>query len=215
MSDLQRNPVLLIHGIDDTAAVFWKMKPYLEKQGWVVDGLDLAPNNGSVGLDQLAQQVADYVEKSFAPDQPLDLVGFSMGGIISRYYVQRLNGLERVQRFITIASPHQGTWAAYFRNNSGCLQMRPGSFFLSSLNEDKAQLEQLNFTSIWTPFDMMILPASSSQLFVGREVKIQVLSHPGMLTDLTSLKAVAAALSAPLSNPPQLASQPTVATSPI
>jgi len=35
-------------------------------------------------------KVANYVAANFAPEQPFDLVGFSMGGIVSRYYVQRL-----------------------------------------------------------------------------------------------------------------------------
>jgi len=51
----------------------------------------------------LGQQVANYVAATFAP-KPFDLVGFSMGGIVSRYYVQRLGGIDRVQRFITLAS---------------------------------------------------------------------------------------------------------------
>ena len=109
----QRNPVLLIHGIDDTRAVFQKMAVHLVLQGWSVYSLDLVPNNGNVGLDKLAKQIADYVTATFAPEQCLDLVGFSMGGIVSRYYVQRLGGINRVQRFITISSPHHGTVAAY------------------------------------------------------------------------------------------------------
>ena len=86
----QRNSVLLIHGIDDTGAVFNQMASYLRQLGWSVHTLDLVPNNGAVGLDILAQQIADYVVKTFAPEEPIDLVGFSMGGIVSRYYVQRL-----------------------------------------------------------------------------------------------------------------------------
>jgi len=45
----------------------------------------------------------------------------------------------------------------------GCVQMRPDSPFLQ-LNQDAIMLEQLNFTSIWTPFDLMIVPGNSSQM---------------------------------------------------
>ncbi|NJO52066.1 MAG: triacylglycerol lipase [Leptolyngbyaceae cyanobacterium RM2_2_4] len=193
-----RNPVLLIHGIDDTAILFNRMTTYLRQQGWTVHSLDLIPNNGSVGLDRLAHQVASYIEQSFAPDQPIDLIGFSMGGIVSRYYVQRLGGIERVQRFITISSPHNGTWMAYFRPNLGGNQMQRNSAFCYDLNQDVAALAQINFTSIWTPMDLMILPAVSSRLPVGREVILSVPSHPQMVTDARCLKAVAAALSEPL-----------------
>ena len=197
----QRNPVLLIHGIDDTRAVFQKMAVHLVLQGWSVHSLDLVPNNGDVGLDELAKQIADYVTATFAPEQRLDLIGFSMGGIVSRYYVQRLGGINCVQRFITISSPHYGTVVAYGSWRPGCLQMRPDSIFLKDLNSDVVMLGQLDFTSIWTPYDLMIVPANSSQMPVGSQVIVPVTLHPWMLTDSRSLAVVTAALAKPIMLP--------------
>ncbi|WP_414514434.1 esterase/lipase family protein [Nostoc sp. PCC 9305] len=197
----QRNPVLLIHGIDDTEAVFHRMAAQLRLEGWSVYSLNLVPNNGDVGLDELAKQVADYVTATFAPEQRLDLIGFSMGGIVSRYYVQRLGGINRVQRFITISSPHHGTVVAYGSRRPGCLQMRPDSIFLKDLNSDAVMLRQLDFTSIWTPYDLMIVPANSSQMPVGSQVIVPVTLHPWMLTDSRSLAAVTAALAKPIKLP--------------
>ncbi len=199
MSNLNsRNPVLLIHGIDDTTALFGVMAPYLQDLGWSVHSINLTPNNGDVGLDILAQQVADYIDKTFPADQAIDLVGFSMGGIISRYYVQRLGGIKRVQRFITIASPHNGTWTAYLRLNAGCYQMRCGSAFLEDLNQNVKMLDSINFTSIWTPMDLMIVPSRSSQLPVGRDIILQVPGHAWMVSDSRSLRAIAQTLAEPL-----------------
>ncbi|HEY9750404.1 MAG TPA: triacylglycerol lipase [Allocoleopsis sp.] len=189
-----RHPVLLIHGINDTEAVFHSMSRYLNRFGWLVHSLSLTPNNGHLGLEHLAAQVAHYVARNFAPDQPFDLVGFSMGGIVSRYYVQRLGGIQRVKRFVTIASPHQGTWIAYGSQRPGCVQMRPGSPFLQDLNQDVEMLEQLHFTSIWTPLDLMIVPANSSLMPVGQSVPVWVPSHAWMVSHPYSLQAVAASL---------------------
>lgn len=189
-----RNPVLLIHGIEDTGLVFSKMTVHLKQSGFNVHTMDLVPNNGDVGLDALAQQIADYVEKNFPHNQMLDIVGFSMGGIVSRYYLQRLGGIKLVQRFITISSPHHGTIAAYASKRPGCLQMRPDSLFLKDLNSDAVMLKDINFTSIWTPYDLIILPANSSQMPFGNEVIIPSMLHPWMLKDIRSLKAVEEAL---------------------
>lgn len=194
----KRNPVLLVHGIIRTSGVFRRMSAYLAQQGWSVYTLDLKPNNASLGLDELAIQVADYIDKTFDTAQPIDLVGLSMGGLVTRYYIQRLGGIERVQRFITISSPHQGTRMAYLWNRIGCVQMRPGSAFLQDLNQDAHILERLNFTSIWTPWDLIIVPAYSSQMPVGREVKVSVLAHHLMVVNPRSLQAVVSALSEPL-----------------
>jgi triacylglycerol lipase len=197
-STSNRNPVILIHGIFDTTAIFRKMSAYLTQQGWEVHSFNLTPNYGFLGLDRLAAQITDYVDRTFSPDQPVDLVGFSMGGLVSRYYVQRLGDIKRVQRLITISSPHNGTLTAYFYVTPGTLQMRPKCQFVEDLNQDIAILDQINFTSIWTPLDAMIVPASSSHLPAGQEVILNVLFHAWMVQDPQCLRIVAEALSAPL-----------------
>lgn len=201
----QRNPVLLVHGIFDTGQVFHKMISYLKQRGFTLYDLDLVPNTGDMGLDKLAEQVAKHIDATFDPEQPIDIVGFSMGGIVSRYYVQRLGGINRVQRFITMSSPHHGTWIAFCREGSGCIQMRPDSALLQDLNQDVEMLEQINFTSIWTPYDLMIVPANSSEMPVGRNVVVPVLNHAWMLTDSRSLNTVAQALSTPIKRGRQFA----------
>lgn len=188
----QKNPVLLIHGIDDTIRVFDRMIAYLRDRGWTdIHAINLLLNNGDTGLDQLALQVQSYVDTHMAYAAKIDLLGFSMGGIVSRYYIQRLGGAKRVQRFITISSPHNGTWVAYLRWNTGVRQMRPKSAFLEDLNQSVHELKHVNFTSLWTPFDLMIVPAKSSQLPVGKELRFPILLHPLMLVDKRPLAAVA------------------------
>jgi triacylglycerol lipase len=82
----------------------------------------------------------------------------------------------------------------YFRWNMGAAQMRPQSSFLQDLNRDLDQLAALKVISIWTPFDLMIVPSNSSCLPIGRNITVPVLSHAGMITDPRSLAAIAQAL---------------------
>ncbi|MBD1846862.1 triacylglycerol lipase [Cyanobacteria bacterium FACHB-63] len=192
------NPVVLVHGITDTFSLFKTMTQALERQGWRAHGLDLLPANGDCELDRLAQQLADFIEVSLPANQPIDLVGFSMGGLVSRYYVQRLGGIDRVQRFVSISAPHNGTIAAYLSQRSGCVQMRPNSEFIHDLNRDVKMLDRINFTSIWTPFDGIIVPANSSVLPVGESIQIPVPLHAWMVTDKRSINLVAEALRRPL-----------------
>ena len=187
---MTRKPVLLIHGIHDTGARFAWMRSQLESKGWEAHCPDLTPNDGVIGLDRLATQIASYVQVNFAPDRRFDLVGFSMGGLVSRYYLQRLGGLERVRRFVSISCPHRGTWTAFLRSNAGTRQMRPGSLFLRDLNHDAEILDRVCLTSIWTPFDLMILPASSSVTRFGRSVRVSVPAHVLMLKSRQVLRAV-------------------------
>lgn len=192
------HPVLLVHGIWKTHTTFRRMARYLTERGFTVHGIDLTPNDGRAGIDELAAQLAAFIEATFPAGSPLDLVGFSMGGLVSRYYVQRLGGLARVRRFITISAPHHGTLWARLRTLPGYLHMRPDSALLHELNSDVASLMGLDFTSIWTPLDLMISPPVSSRLPVGEEVLVAAPLHALMLEDPRSFRALAAALSAPL-----------------
>lgn len=193
-----KNPIVLVHGLWDTDAIFEQLRPYLEQRGWQVYSLDLIPSDGSAPLEVLAQQLAEFINRTFLPQQSIDLLGFSMGGIISRYYVQRLNGLARVQRLITIASPHRGTIVAYLSNKPGAKQMRPFSQFLTRLNNDVAQLRSLQFTSTWTPFDAMIVPGWSSVVPNAVTPWIPVLWHKWMIRDRRSFELVIQALEKPV-----------------
>jgi len=176
-------PLLLVHGLGDTSRAFKSMTAYLTERGWTVFSCDLKPNNGQLPLEALARQLDRYIQAHLPAAEPFDLLGFSMGGLISRYYLQRMGGLERVRRFLAISSPHRGTWVGYLRWNPGCEQMRPDSEFLKDLNQDWQVLEQVNFVSLWTPFDLMIVPADSSVMPVGRSLSFPVALHPWMLTD--------------------------------
>ncbi|WP_107668361.1 triacylglycerol lipase [Cyanothece sp. BG0011] len=193
------NPVLLVHGIYNTSAKFNTMTTYLTNLGWSVHRLSLKPNNGDGHLEHLAQQVHDYIHNNFDPKQPIDLIGFSMGGLVTRYYLQRLGGVEKVQRYINISAPNNGTITAYALPNPGIKQMRPNSQFLQDLNKDlETTLTKIDVTVIWTPFDLMIFPASSSKIDIGEEIKLPVLIHEQMVTNQKLLKTISHTLSKPL-----------------
>jgi triacylglycerol lipase len=194
----QRNPIVLVHGMWDTEAVFEKLKPFLQSRGFEVYSFDMIPSNGDVPLEVLAEQTANYIDRHFGNQQPIDLFGFSMGGIVSRYYLQRLNGLDRVQRLVTVSSPHNGTTMAEFSFVPGGRQMRVGSLFLQDLNRDIDRLAQVQFTSIWTPLDAIIVPAASSQVSVADNQKVMVPWHKLMVYDQRSLNAIAQAFEKPM-----------------
>ncbi len=191
-----RNPVVLVHGIWNTAGIFSVLQRYLEGAGWQVYALSMTPNNGDAPISVLAEQVAAFVADRLGTEQPFDLVGFSMGGLVSRYYLQRLGGLARVKRFVSVSTPHQGTALALFSQRLGVSQMRPGSPFLKSLNQDIQALDAIRFFSLWTPFDLLILPPWSSDTGLGQIKMLPVSAHNRMIRDEAGLRAIAQALAA-------------------
>lgn len=194
-----KNPVVLVHGLYDTVTVFDTISTDLAQSGWSVHSLNLIPNYGSAKLEILALQLAEYITHTFPDDQPIDIIGFSMGGLITRYYLQRLEGIKKVQRYINISAPNRGTTIAYSLPLPGIVQMRPDSDFIKDLNQDcQHRLNQIKCTFIWTPYDLMIVPASSTLLGIGREIQIPVILHAWMVKDQRVLKAIKEALLEPI-----------------
>ena len=188
--------VLLVHGIYDSATSMAFVKRTLENRGWQVCAISLKPSDGSISFDAMARQVQGFVAANYGPDEKFDLVGFSMGGLVCRYYVQKLGGASRVRRFVTISTPNHGSLLAWLGRGDGVREMRPGSDMLRDLNSNAAELAALEYISIYTPLDLSIIPSSSSRLPVARNVIAWVPLHPLMLMMPEPLRMVAEALDA-------------------
>jgi triacylglycerol lipase len=193
------NPVLLVHGFQDDAKKMQSMARALRRDGFTVLTPTLSPSGCQVGNEVLAQQLSDFIEANVPRNTRCDLVGFSLGGIVCRYYLQRLGGIGRVNRFVAISVPEHGTWWASMcppdsRRWPGATQLSPDSAFLRNLNSDAQVLDQVRFTTMWTPLDLMILPAASSRMPIGKETKLWVPLHPLMVWLPSCHRAVAAAL---------------------
>jgi len=191
-------PTILVPGFNDDTPMLHPLVTFLTQEQLNPQPISPQPSNGIVGIEVLAERLAAQIDARFAPEQPLNLFGFSMGGLICRTYVQKLGGAARIRRLVTLATPHQGTWLAYLFNRPACLQMRPGSAFLGDLNSDLSALKQIRFTSLWTPLDLTILPATSSQMKVGETISIVSPFHRALLFDRRVLRRIADILRQPV-----------------
>lgn len=188
------NTLILVHGFMDTGRRMNWMSKQLRILGWKVLTPSLLPSNGTQSIEKLAERLSQFIKENTLESDKIDLIAFSMGGLISRYYLQRLGGLAKTDRFITIATPHHGTLAAYFLPLPGIKQMRPNSLFLIDLNGNLEQLQQLVFVSYYSPFDLIIIPAKSSVLPTGIASKVFALIHPWMIFDKKLLKRIVCVL---------------------
>lgn len=185
------NATILVPGFNDDTRILRTLGAYLQREGLNPYALSPQPSNGMAPLEALATQLAQQIGQIVPSERRLNLVGFSMGGLICRVYIQLFGGAERTDRLITVATPHQGTWTAYSYERPACIQMRPGSRLLRQLNSDLDVLRRLAVTSIWTPFDLTIMPAINSYLTVGDFVAILSPFHQTMLMDERVLRVIA------------------------
>lgn len=190
-------PVLLVHGIWNSGAQMAAVQARLQAAGRRADLVDLVPADGSAPVLELAAQVARAADAlaSSSGSEKIDLVGFSMGALVSRAYIQRLGGRTRVRRFVSLSGPHAGTATARLSSAAGASDMRPGSALLRGLAADPDPWGPVEVYAFYTPFDLMVFPADTARLPGARSTRtFPVLLHRWMVTDERVLAAVAEAL---------------------
>lgn len=187
MSEQPRPPILIAHGIWDSEARISPLCDGLRARGFAhVRAFTFEPRDGRGALASLAQQIqreADQLRAQHDADR-VDLVGFSMGALTSRYYIQRLDGKRAIRRFISISGPHRGTLTAYGLPFDGVRDMRPGSALIRDLESDADPWGEVEAHCIYTPLDLTIIPATSSELRGARTThRIAVGVHRWMIRD--------------------------------
>jgi len=175
-------PVVLVHGIFRSQRDMRRLRKIFEAAGRRTLAPSLKPCDGSAPLHELAAQLAAFVADNLAPGEQCDLVGHSMGALVARAYIQRHGGRERTRRFVTLAAPHHGSLLAWCWPGRGARDMRPGSPFLRDLASDAHSLNGVLVASVWTPFDVIILPARSSEMPVGRNLRWPLPHHRSFIT---------------------------------
>jgi triacylglycerol esterase/lipase EstA (alpha/beta hydrolase family) len=92
------------------------------------------------------------------------LVCHSMGGLAARAWLRQAEAAAQVERVITIATPHQGTWMARFSRLRNGRQMRARSEWLQQLARDEARRTLPPFTCWYSNCDNIVFPASTATL---------------------------------------------------
>ncbi|WP_299805731.1 alpha/beta fold hydrolase [uncultured Shewanella sp.] len=170
--------VVLVHGIFNTGHVMRVLQKRLQASGHECFSPTISPFDGRHGIEHAAKELGQQIDAIFGVDANIVLVGFSMGGIVGRYYMQRLNGARRVSQFFSLSTPHNGSYLAYLPYPSkGIKQLRPNSDLLVELAKSEAVLEGVKLYSYWTPIDFTIVPSSSSCWRVAENKSFIIILH--------------------------------------
>lgn len=158
-----RTPVLLVHGLVDNRSVFAVMRRSLRRRGFSsVCSWNYSPLLSDVA--QGARDLAEHIEKicQETGHERVHVVGHSLGGLMSRYLVQRLGGDQRVESLVTLGTPHQGSRWAHVVPTPLVRQLRPGSELLQELAEPAPRCAT-RITAIYSDIDQMVVPTSSGR----------------------------------------------------
>jgi pimeloyl-ACP methyl ester carboxylesterase len=180
-------PILLVHGIVDNRSVFTVLRRGLMRRGF---GRVSSVNYRGVHRDvpTLARQLAEEVERACEESgyERVHLVGHSLGGLIARYYVQRLGGDARVHTLVTLGTPHQGTVPARLVPLPLVRDLRPGSPLLAELAAPAPNC-RTRFVAVWSDLDQVVVPQRNATIdhpdLRARNVCVPAVGHLSLPID--------------------------------
>ncbi|MFI8997152.1 lipase family alpha/beta hydrolase [Streptomyces sp. NPDC053542] len=158
-------PVLLLHGFIDNRSVFVLLRRSLRRHGWChLEALNYSPLTCDIrkAAELLGRHVEDVCART--GHRRIDLVGHSLGGLIARYYVQRLGGDARIRTLVTLGTPHGGTrLASLLPAHPLVRQMRTDSDVIKELARPAPNC-RTSFVCFWSDLDQMMVPTETAQI---------------------------------------------------
>lgn len=198
--DIAATPIVLVHGIGDNHTIFAMLGRELRRRGftslWTFDyGLLTAD------VRSTARRLADLVVRVSAETEydRVHIIGHSLGGLVARYFVQRLGGDTLVDTLVTLGTPHQGTQAARLASALPLVrQLTPDSDLMRELAES-ADGCQTRFVAFHTDLDHLIVPGWRARLehpdLHATNVAVHRVGHMSLTNNRTVAHQIAATLS--------------------
>ncbi len=194
-------PILLVHGFADNQSVFAVLRRALHKRGFgVVYGVNYSVLTALTGdvrsaARELSREVERICEATSA--EQVHVVGHSLGGLVARYYVQRLGGDARVHTLVTLGTPHKGTMAAYLLPTPVLRQLRPDSDVVAELGAPSPGC-RTRFVAVWSELDEFIVPQRHARLdhpdLLVTNYQLSDVGHLALPVDSRAVHTVASTL---------------------
>jgi len=200
--DASQRTLVFVHGLAANRSGFLPLQTALRLTGHRRQVAVSYRSSGSI--EALAIQLKRELDQRVGGGR-IDLVAHSMGGLVARFYLQQLGGERRVDRLVTLGTPHHGTHAASFLPSALVRQLLPDGPFIRHLNALPPP-ERTRVTSIVAGRDVLIQPVESAACPFGEVRRLDDLGHVELLFRPEVFAEVAAALHAAAPNEPAPAS---------
>jgi len=197
--DVAATPILLVHGIVDNHTIFSTLGRALRRRGftsiWTFDYGLL-----TVDVRATARRLAEVVTQMMAQTgyQRVHIIGHSLGGLIARYYVQRLGGDAHVHTLVTLGTPHQGTQLARLAAVLPLVrQLQPESELVQELTEPAPGC-RTRFIAFASDIDHLIVPSWRARLdhpdLHATNIAVHRIGHMSLTTNREVARQIVTAL---------------------
>ncbi len=186
-------PLVLVHGLGGNRGCWTPLRWFLRLNGrravyaFGYEGGEVEDH--AAGLRDF---VAHVCKATGTPR--VDIVAHSLGGIVARYAIQRLGLAGQVRKLVTLATPHQGTYAAHYANTSLTRPLRPDSPLMSEINGADWRDTGVQLVAIHSNRDVYIVPNERMTHPAADNIFVPGISHSQHLVSPAVFRVVAAQL---------------------
>jgi pimeloyl-ACP methyl ester carboxylesterase len=191
-------PIILIHGVIDNRSIFTLLRRALRGRGFGrTYALNYSPFTDDIAdvAERLGTLIDEVCEQTGY--ERVHIIGHSMGGLVARYYVQRLGGDRHVHTVCTLGTPHSGTIPARFVPWPVIRQMRSSGSIISELAEPAPGC-RTRFVAIWSDLDQLVLPQRNARIqhpdLRARNVFIKGIGHMSLPVDRRVVNEISSVL---------------------
>lgn len=186
------NPVIFVHGYTGNSTNFAALQAYLVANGWQSNRLygynyNWAGSNviSAQGLAALVNQI-----KASTGASKVDIVNHSMGGLVTRWYLQKLGGAANVGHVASLAGANHGTtYASACTIYPSCVEMLPGSAYITSLSGDETP-GSASYGTWVSPCDGIIIPYTSTRLSGADNHTLACVDHISILSNAQAMAGI-------------------------
>ncbi len=169
--------VVLVPGYGGSPSSVRSLAAALSAAGHPVSTVTL-PGDGTGDIVAMAPVLADAVGRASATGAPVDVVGFSMGGLVARAWARDLGGAAIARRVVTVGTPNAGTETAALGATLGacptaCQQMVPGSELLERLNSPDPTPDGPAWITVRSSTDEVVRPDGTTAMDGASNVLLQ------------------------------------------
>jgi triacylglycerol esterase/lipase EstA (alpha/beta hydrolase family) len=185
-------PVLFVHGLGGNRGAFVGMQAWFRLSGRtrcysLGFPSDTTLEERALVVRRTLVEIAEVNALGDAP-QGIDVVAHSMGGLIVRLALDDEATCARVRTFVTLGTPHAGTFAARFGATPEMRALRPDSETMRSLRRQlpwQGPPTHPRLVCLWSSADVLLLPPESARMEGAENIEMvdfthySYLIHPG------------------------------------
>ena len=184
--------VLVLHGYAGHPRSHSLLRRHLRQAGYATESVDM---RGEDNVQGMGDWVRDWILEHVEPDEPIAIVAHSLGGVVARFALREEGVRQRVDRLITLGSPHEGTRIAELVESEKASQMERDAELTKALEQQEPWDESLpRLTCFWSRDDLMMVPPEAAIADGAEAQELEGITHYGYMLRPRVWRAVEAAL---------------------